>query len=186
MVDPDAELARLEAEHGDVPTVEAAYEVPPLEFERLATADERGALGGARAVVRRGDAVLLVRTVDAPDEWAAPGGERDPGEDHEATAVRAAEQETGLDVALGPLLAAARYTFRNEDTDDAVTGLWTWFGAADAGGRPAPDSSVLSAGWFTEFPEDVNDTVAGAARAWMNGSRSGDDASGAGSAAADD
>jgi len=173
MVDPDAELSRLTELHGEVPTGAASFAVPPLEFERLAKADERGGLGGARAVVRRGGAVLLVRTVDAPREWAAPGGERDPGEPHERTAVRAAERETGLDLSLGPLLAASRYTFENEDADESVTGLWTWFGATDAGGTPDPADAVLSAGWFTEFPETVDSTVAAAAREWVAAEREG-------------
>lgn len=173
MVDPDAELSRLTDLHGEVPTTAATFAVPPLEFERLAKADARGALGGARVVLRRGGAVLLVRTVDAPREWTAPGGERDPGEAHERTAVRAAERETGLDLSLGPLLAASRYTFENEDADESVTGLWTWFGAADEGGQPAPADTVLSAGWFTEFPDDVDPTVAEAARTWIDAEREG-------------
>lgn len=167
MVDPDAELARLEALHGDVPTTADAFDVPPLEFERLERAAQRDALGGSRVVVRRGSAVLLVRTVDAPNEWAATGGEREAGEAHECAAVRAAERETGLDLSLGPLLAAARYTFRNEDTDESVTGLWTWFGATDTGGQPVRDDTVISAGWFTEVPEDVDPTVTAAVEEWL-------------------
>ncbi|MEF8830475.1 MAG: NUDIX domain-containing protein, partial [Halobacteriales archaeon] len=104
-----------------------------------------------------------------------PGGERDPGESHEVAAVRAAERETGLDLSLGPRLASCRYAFVNEDTDDRVIGRWDWFGANDDGGRARPADTVISAGWFTELPDDVEPAVADAAREWIDGGRNGAD-----------
>ena len=43
------------------------------------------------------------------DDWSFPKGKCDPGEAFEETAVREIAEETGLDVALGLELPAARY-----------------------------------------------------------------------------
>lgn len=166
---PDDHLDRLVGHYGTVPVAEEVHEVPPVVFKRMAHDDERGAIGGASALPRRGGAVLLVRTIDSRDRWTAPGGDREPDESHEETAVRAVGEETGLSVELGPLLAAKRVTFVNEDEPGKrATGVWAWFGATDPGGRAEPrHRGVLSAGWFTELPESVDSHVAGPLKEWI-------------------
>jgi 8-oxo-dGTP diphosphatase len=55
----------------------------------------------ARLVIRRGDAVLLARHRHPDREfWCFPGGGVEPGETAAAAALREAEEETGLRVAL--------------------------------------------------------------------------------------
>lgn len=43
------------------------------------------------------------------DDWSFPKGKLDPGETHEAAAVREVREETGFGVALGPELVAVHY-----------------------------------------------------------------------------
>lgn len=168
-----AVLDELTAAYGSVPVSEESYQVPAIEFRRLSGLVDEDALGGARVAIRRGGALLLVRTVDAAASWATPGGEREPGESHEETAIRAAHEETGLDVSLESLLAAKRVTFEHEHAPGrSVTGLWTWFGASDAGGPAMPeDTAVVSAGWFTELPPGVDDAAADAIESWLDSER---------------
>lgn len=168
--DDPSPVSGLEA---SIPVTEEAYEVPAIEFQRLSGLAEADALGGARVAIRRGGALLLVRTVDAADEWAAPGGERQPDETHSETAVRAAKVETGLEITPAEPLAAKRVTFEHEHAPGReVTGLWVWYGADDSGGPATPaDPSVVSTGWFTEVPPGVDAAAASAIEAWVERER---------------
>ncbi len=170
----DDALAELRAEHGHAPADSETYEVPPVVFERLASRGERGALGGARAVPRRGEAVLLVRTIDDQGGWSVPGGERDPGESYAETATRAVREESGLALSVGSLLALKRFTFVDRaDAGASVVGHWAWFGATDDGGQVEPQhQGVLDAGWFTDLPGDVDDAVAARIEEWIDRERS--------------
>ena len=63
-------------------------------------------LVGAGAVIHRGNAVLLVKRANPPNEgkWALPGGLVELGETTTDAAVREALEETGLDIEIEGLL----------------------------------------------------------------------------------
>ncbi|PSP75055.1 hypothetical protein BRC81_16360 [Halobacteriales archaeon QS_1_68_20] len=174
--DDDA-LAALRETFGDAPVDAETYEVPPMVFERLADRQQRGALGGARAVPRRGEAVLLVRTIDDEGEWSVPGGEREPNEPYAKTAARTVHEESGLTPTVDSLLALKRFTFVDAaDPDASVVGHWAWFGATDDGGTvDLQHPGVLDAGWFTDLPGDLDDAVAARIERWIDSSRSASD-----------
>jgi ADP-ribose pyrophosphatase YjhB (NUDIX family) len=89
--------------------------------------------------------VLLVRTVDT-HQWAAIGGAVEPDESPEQAAVREAEEEAGVTVRLGPVLAVLggpeyRMTYPNGDQTCYVS---TVFDACVIGGIPTPDGDETS------------------------------------------
>jgi 8-oxo-dGTP pyrophosphatase MutT (NUDIX family) len=59
-----------------------------------------------------GQAEVLVVHRPKYDDWSLPKGKRDPGETHEACALREVEEETRLRCALGPELAGTSYVDR--------------------------------------------------------------------------
>jgi len=61
---------------------------------------------------RRGRGQVEVLLVHRPhrEDWTFPKGKVDPGESHEACALREVEEETGLHCALGPELPSTTYT----------------------------------------------------------------------------
>lgn len=101
----------------------------------------------AAVVVERGGRVLLGRRgpgARASGRWSFPAGFVERGEPVEAAAVREAQEETGLLVALGPLLGL--YSAPGETVVLAVY-------VATAVGEPVAGDDLDEVGWFA--PESL-------------------------------
>jgi ADP-ribose pyrophosphatase YjhB (NUDIX family) len=104
------------------------------------------------AVIPHDDAgrILLVRVIDG-DTWATIGGAIEPDESPEQAAHRETEEEAGVTIRLGPILAVLagpefRITHSNGDQTAYVS---TVFDATVTGGAPRPDGDETSAvGWW--------------------------------------
>jgi 8-oxo-dGTP pyrophosphatase MutT (NUDIX family) len=102
--------------------------------------------------------ILLVRLIDTGN-WATIGGAVEPDESPEACAVREAEEEAGITVAVGPILGVLggpdyRVKYHNGDESAYVV---TVFDARVIDGTPRPDGDETSeVGWFgpDELPFD--------------------------------
>jgi mutator protein MutT len=72
---------------------------------------------GVGAVVLDGDSVLLVKRGHAPlkGEWSLPGGMVELGETLEAALKREVLEETGIEIAVGPLVEVFDRIERAED-----------------------------------------------------------------------
>jgi ADP-ribose pyrophosphatase YjhB (NUDIX family) len=90
--------------------------------------------------------LLLVRLIDT-GRWATIGGAVEPDESPAEAALREAEEEAGVTLRLGPVLAVLggpeyRMTYPN---GDQVSYVVTAFGAEVTGGSPRPDGDETSA-----------------------------------------
>ena len=109
------------------------------------------------AVLPRDDAgrILLVRLIDS-GLWATIGGAIEPDESPEEAALREAEEEAGVQVKLGPVLAVLggpeyRLRYPNGDQTSYVA---TVFDATVIGGVPRADGDETSAVAWWE-PENL-------------------------------
>ena len=90
--------------------------------------------------------VLLVRLIDS-GLWATIGGAIEPDESPQEAALREAEEEAGVKLKLGPILAVLggpeyRLTYPNGDQASYVV---TAFDATVVGGTPIADGDETSA-----------------------------------------
>jgi 8-oxo-dGTP diphosphatase len=137
-------------------------ERPPVVCPACATEHFRNAKPCAGALVVRDGRLLLLRRDNEPwrERWDIPGGFCD-GEEHPMdTAVREAEEETGIEVEITGFLGMWLDRYPNPvDPDQPVVTLNAYYHALtvdDAEGRPEP-GEVIELGWFApdEFPPEI-------------------------------
>jgi ADP-ribose pyrophosphatase YjhB (NUDIX family) len=97
-------------------------------------------------VVDAGGRVLLTRRGIEPflGMWDAPGGFIRPGESGEEAVRRELREETGLEIAVGEVLAIVPDTYGEEGTAT----LNVFYLARVVGGDPAPASDVSELAWL--------------------------------------
>jgi ADP-ribose pyrophosphatase YjhB (NUDIX family) len=132
---------------------------PHIQRLRALVGHELLVLPSAAVLPRDDDGrILLVRVIDT-DQWAVIGGAIEPDETPEQSARREAEEEAGVQLALGPILAVLggpefRLTYPNGDQTAYVSIV---FDATVSGGSPRPDGDETSAvRWWApdEIPFD--------------------------------
>jgi len=105
---------------------------------------------GVGVVVWQGDRVLLVRRGRPPREgqWSLPGGGQRLGETLAEAARREVREETGLEVALGPVVA----TIDSIEQDEAGRVRYHYtlvdFTAEAGEGTPVPGDDAADVRWF--------------------------------------
>lgn len=106
------------------------------------------------AVLPRDEAGRRLLVQDAETgQWCAIGGAVEPDESPQQAALREAEEEAGVVLRLGPILAVLggpeyRMTYPNGDETSYVSIV---FDATVVGGSPRPDAEETSAvGWFDQ------------------------------------
>jgi ADP-ribose pyrophosphatase YjhB (NUDIX family) len=132
---------------------------PHIQRLRSLVGHELLVLPSAAVLPRDDDGrILLVRIIDT-DQWAVIGGAIEPDESPEQSARREAEEEAGVQLTLGPILAVLggpefRLTYPNGDQTSYVSIV---FDATVSGGTPRPDGDETSAvRWWDrhEIPYD--------------------------------
>lgn len=98
------------------------------------------------------EAVVLIKRKNRPHGWAIPGGFVEYGEAVETSAVREAEEETGIEVTLTGLMGV----YSDPARDPRFHTISTVF-TAEGDGDPRADSDAAEAGVFTEdeLPPDI-------------------------------
>lgn len=114
-------------------------------------------LPSASAMIFDGQRRVLMVRPEGRDDWVIPGGCVDPGEHPEATAVREAKEETGLDIEIVKLMGVfagpdLRVTYDNGDIVDYVM---TTYSARIAGGTLAALDGELAEMRFATRDEMV-------------------------------
>ena len=139
------------------------HECTPDEFEPVARRIDAGLDWGVGAILTdERNRVLLVRE---HDRWQTPGGEVEDGESHEAALRREVEEETGLHVEPGDLVAVVEnryvcdgdreraFAFAHYTATLADSGQEA--GASIAEDPGLADEDIEAVEWQAELPEDT-------------------------------
>ncbi len=106
---------------------------------------------GVGVVVTKGPQVLMIRRGKPPrqGQWSLPGGVQELGETVRETAVREVLEETGIEIALGPLADVVDSVTR--DADGRVLHHYTLvdFAATWVAGEPRAGDDAQDARWFS-------------------------------------
>jgi len=96
--------------------------------------------------------VLLARRRGNPPGWCIPCGNIEWEEDIREAGVRELKEETGFDVALGPVI-----TVHSNFHDNDAHSVGVWFAGTVTGGTERPGDDVLELAWFPPGspPEDL-------------------------------
>lgn len=106
-------------------------------------------LVGVGTIVFKGNKVLLVKRGAEPayGKWSVPGGMLDLGESLRDAAAREAKEETGLDVAVGPMVDVVERVIRDESGQIRYHFIIVDFAARWVKGEPKAASDALEARW---------------------------------------
>ena len=106
---------------------------------------------GVGAVVWRGDQVLLIRRAKPPrpGRWSLPGGAQKLGETLAEAAAREVREETGVAIAIGPLVDAVDAIERDDNGQVQHHYSLVDFAADWVTGEPEAGGDATEATWFT-------------------------------------
>ncbi len=109
-------------------------------------------LVGVGAIVVDADRVLLAQRGHEPmkGQWSLPGGAVECGETLVAAVVREVREETGLDVAVGPLVEVIERVHRDVDGRVEYHFVVADYLAGVAGGRLEAASDAADLRWVSE------------------------------------
>ena len=98
------------------------------------------------AIITAGDQILLIRRGHEPEagRWSLPGGRIEAGETDEQALIREVREETGLEVAPGPLIGAV-----DRPRPDGRVLVIRDYAAIVTGGRLAAGDDADDARWFS-------------------------------------
>lgn len=134
------------------------HECTADRFETVASRIDGGLDWGVGAVVTDDqDRVLLIRE---HDRWQTPGGEVEPGETHAQALRREVEEETGLLVDPGDLVAVTENRYVCDDRPERAF-AFAHYGASLASDPTVTetpgldDEEIHAVEWMRELPEET-------------------------------